>query len=1085
MTSNRLWLPLLALLAGLAISFGFWNQTRSVHRREVGAALVRHSQDAQARIETRLRSYERSLLATRSHFQASPAVTRKSFATFVAGLDLEPGMQAIGFATLIPAVEKDRHQREIRAQGFPDYQIRPAGEREVYCPVIYLEPFRDRNLLALGFDMLSEAVRQEAAFRSRDSGDLGMSGKVQLVQDTGTHPGFLLYVPVYRNGAPTATPEDRRKSLSGWLYTAFRMDDLMGGVLGKADSQLVDFELFEGSPRPESLLFDRDATLRSLAHSPSQRFSTPLHFGGHAWTLVTHPLPGLLVGHQDNSTTILLLGSLVSLLLGLVLYLGDRQFQKVRQLNESLEHRVQERTQELAESESLFRSYVDNAPIGVFVSDEQGRCLQVNPAASAITGYSREELMARSLPDLLPPESRSELARLLQSVARTGRVSSEFASRRKDGSPCIWSLEGVQLSPRRYMGLVMDVTARRQSEEALRESVERFNTAFQFTPMALGITTMAEGRLVVVNRAFESIYGYTAEEIEGRITREVGIWSNPADREQVLALVRQGLPVRDFETEILRKDGSRRWVSYSGQLVTMGDTPCLLSAAVDITQRKWAEDALRDSEARLRRAERVAMVGNWELNLAERKVRASKGAENVCGLQGEEWSLAQIQALPLAEYRPPLDAALAGLIERGLPYNVKFRLRRPDNGEVRHIHSIAEYDAARGVVFGVISDITERVMAEEERARLQNQLQQSQKMESLGSLAGGVAHDMNNVLGAILGMASANMEAQPKGSPAYRAFDTITQAATRGGKMVRSLLSFARQSPVEERVLDMNAVLRDEVTMLERTTLGKVRLGLDLAEELRPIRGDAAALTHALMNLCVNATDAMPEGGTLTLRTRNLDSDWIQVEVEDTGTGMPREILEKAMDPFFTTKAVGKGTGLGLSLVYKTVKAHRGQVELHSEPGQGTIVRLRFPACGVPLQAPEHPALPQPKPSPQALTLLVVDDDELIQNAMLTMLEFMGHQAVGVSSGEEALAQLEAGLEPDLVILDMNMPGLGGAGTLPLLRALRPTLPILLATGRVDQFASDLARTHPLVTLLSKPYGMDDLRKQIESLIRA
>jgi PAS domain S-box-containing protein len=1047
-------LPLLALLAGLALTFGFWNQSRAVRSRTLSSALERHSQEAQVRIETRLRSYERSLLAARSHFQATPTVTRQSFATFVAGLDLEPGMQAIGFATLVPAGEKERHQRELRAQGFPDYQIRPAGDREVTCPVIYLEPFRDRNLRALGFDMLSEAVRQEAAFRSRDSGHLGMSGKVQLVQDTGTHPGFLLYVPVYRNGAPTATLEDRRRNLLGWLYTAFRVDALMGGVLGEADS-------------------------------PTQGLIAPLRFGGHAWTLVTHALPGLLAGNLDNSRTILLLGSLVSFLLGMVLFLGSRQFRKIRQLNESLEWRVHERTRELAESESLFRSYVDNSPIGVFVSDEQGRCLQVNPAASAITGYSREELLAASLPDLLPPGAREELARLLHSVTRTGRVSSEFASRRKDGSPCIWSLEGVQLSPRRYMGLVTDITARRQGEEALRESEERFNTAFQFTPMALGITTLGEGRLVVVNKAFESIYGYTAEEVQGRIVQEVGIWSNPADRERVLALVQQGLSVRDFETEILRKDGSRRWVSYSGQLVTMGDTPCLLSAAVDITQRKWAEDALRDSEARLLRAERVAQVGNWELNLAERKIRASKGAEDLFGMQGEAWTLAENQALPLPEYRPALDAALAGLIERGQPYNVKFRMRRPDNGQIRHIHSVAEYDATRGVIFGVISDITEQALAEEERARLQNQLQQSQKMESLGSLAGGVAHDMNNVLGAILGMASANMEAHPLGSPAYRAFDTITQAATRSGKMVRSLLSFARQSPVEERVLDMNAILREEVAMLERTTQGRVRLELDLAENLAPVRGDAAALTHAFMNLCVNAVDAMPEGGTLTLSTRNIDRDWIEVGVDDTGTGMPREILEKAMDPFFTTKEVGKGTGLGLSLVYKTVQAHRGQVELRSEPGRGTSVRLRFPACGALLPTPEHLAEPLPKPSPRALTVLVVDDDELIRSSLLTMLEFMGHRALGAPGGEEALAQLEAGAEPDLIILDMNMPGLGGSGTLPRLRALRPALPVLLATGRVDQFASDLARAHPFVTLLSKPFGMEELRQRLEALGRS
>ena len=174
--------------------------------------------------------------------------------------------------------------------------------------------------------------------------------------------------------------------------------------------------------------------------------------------------------------------------------------------------------------------------------------------------------------------------------------------------------------------------------------------------------------------------------------------------------------------------------------------------------------------------------------------------------------------------------------------------------------------------------------------------------------------------------------------------------------MVKSLLNFARQSPTEEHELDMNAILREEVELLERTTLAKIRLEMDLASDLRPILGDASALTHAFMNLCVNAVDAMPENGTLTLRTRNVDNDWIEVLVEDTGTGMPREVLEKAMDPFFTTKGVGKGTGLGLSMVYSTVKAHRGQIEIQSEPGQGTRVRMRFPACE-PMVRPSEPAV--------------------------------------------------------------------------------------------------------------------------------
>ena len=244
----------------------------------------------------------------------------------------------------------------------------------------------------------------------------------------------------------------------------------------------------------------------------------------------------------------------------------------------------------------------------------------------------------------------------------------------------------------------------------------------------------------------------------------------------------------------------------------------------------------------------------------------------------------------------------------------------------------------------MVEDITERKQAEEERQFLHHQLVQAQKMESLGSLAGGIAHDMNNVLGAILGLASANLEDQPPGSEGREALETIVKAAERGGKLVKGLLSFARQAPAEELEIKLNELLQEEAGLLERTTLAKVRLELDLASGLRTMVGDAGALTHAFMNLCVNALDAMPDGGTLTLRTRNVEDARIEVQVEDTGLGMSKEVLARSLDPFFTTKEVGKGTGLGLSMVYSTVKAHHGSMEIHSQPGRGTCVRMRFPA---------------------------------------------------------------------------------------------------------------------------------------------
>ena len=426
-----------------------------------------------------------------------------------------------------------------------------------------------------------------------------------------------------------------------------------------------------------------------------------------------------------------------------------------------------------------------------------------------------------------------------------------------------------------------------------------------------------------------------------------------------------------------------------------------------------------------------------------------------------------------------LEKALAGEVAE--PLTFPFQIPGTGNSGWATDNSAPLKNLA-GETIGVIvtvSDITQHKQAEADKERLQAHLQQAQKMESLGSLAGGVAHDMNNVLAAILGLASAHVETQPTDSRIRKALQTIIKASERGGKMVQGLLSFARQSPAEQRELDMNAVLREEVQLLERTTLAKISLALDLAPDLRPTRGDAGALMNAFMNLCVNAVDAMPEQGTLTLRTRNVDDDWIEVSVEDTGAGMTKEVLEKAIDPFFTTKEVGKGTGLGLSMVFSTVKAHQGQMDIQSEPGRGTQVRMRFPVLHSDHPAVEPAAEARRTTAPRELTLLLVDDDELVQYALQDMLRTLGHAVASASSGEEAIAMVDAGFEPDLVILDVNMPGLGGAETLPRLRALQPDLPILLATGRVDQAALDLVQTLPGVSLLAKPIALKDLQQHL------
>ena len=357
-------------------------------------------------------------------------------------------------------------------------------------------------------------------------------------------------------------------------------------------------------------------------------------------------------------------------------------------------------------------------------------------------------------------------------------------------------------------------------------------------------------------------------------------------------------------------------------------------------------------------------------------------------------------------------------------------------------------------------------------------------MESMGSLAGGVAHDLNNVLAAILGLATALEAGTMSAASRVRALDSIIKACTRGREVVRSLLAFARHDLEEERPVDLDALVREMVTLLTHTTLKRASIELDLPHALPHVLGDASRLSHALMNLCLNAMDAMPCGGTLCISAGLEPDGALHVRVRDTGCGMPPDVLEKATDPFFTTKPTGKGTGLGLSMVYGTMKAHDGALLLKSEVGVGTEVTLVFPAARVLHGAPMPPdPEPRSQPSARALRILLVDDDDLIRDSGTLMFQVLGHAVKTASGGQEALQLLHGGLEVDLVVLDMNMPLMGGAETLPCIRSLRPSLPVVIATGYEDARVEALRARHPGLRVIGKPYTLPEIRALLNEVI--
>ena len=637
---------------------------------------------------------------------------------------------------------------------------------------------------------------------------------------------------------------------------------------------------------------------------------------------------------------------------------------------------------------------------------------------------------------------------------------------------------------------------RQQAEEALARNEMRLRQAFAVGGLGVWEWDPRTDAVAWFGDMFR-IYGVRPEEFTGqgsdylastrpdyRETQARNMqlaWSHGVTEEEV----GQGaVPPREFkELCIVRPDGT--------ECFTLGEALCILDAqrrplrmvgvTIDITERKRAEENLRNALAAVEHSSAGIMITDREGSIEY----VNPALCQMTGYTAAELVGQNPRILNSGDQLGPFHEQMWARISAGEAWSGRFHNRRKDGSLYWESANISPVFDEAGRITSFISikeDITGELRQDEERRALERHVARAQKMDSLGSLAGGVAHDMNNVLGAIMALASLHRRHAGPETGLHQAMDTIIKACERGGTLVKGLLGFARQGLGEIRPLDLNALVVEEVALLKHTTLQRVRLEMELDDGLRQVQGDSAALSHALMNLCINAVDAMPEGGALTLRTHDGGGELVEISVTDTGCGMPTEVVEKALDPFFTTKPEGKGTGLGLSIVYGTVKAHRGRMELQSQPGHGTTVRLWLPACEPAANAPQ-PEAPG-APMKQGLNVLVIDDDDLVQMSLGQLLDALGHSATLVGSGEEGIRLLQEGLAPDALILDWNMPGLGGAGTLPLVRNMRPSLPVLLATGRVDQAARDISLNLPGVTLIQKPFTLEEIEKILDGVAK-
>ena len=810
------------------------------------------------------------------------------------------------------------------------------------------------------------------------------------------------------------------------------------------------------------------------------------------------------------------------LVLGMARDLSERKRieNEVKSLNETLENKVLQATKELKaankklhsdikkrlkrekdlkEQEEHFRHIIDHANDLIYNTDKRGNITFFNPTAVKIMGRTEKELQGINYLDLIRKDYRQRVKDFYRDQVKkvTPNTYFEFPAVKGDGSE-IWLGQNVQPIIKNgklkgFQAFARDVTDRKRTEMALKESERRYRALFEDSRDVIYITG-PDGYFVGINQSGLDLFGYTRDEIMKLTARD--LYLHPEDREGFVNELERNGYVRDYELKLKRRDGKAIYCLLSSNIRPSSDGKVLRYQGIirDITEHKKAEEALLETERRFRELlENLKMIAVL-LDLQGKIVFCNDFVSELTGydkaeLLGKNWFDIFVpedeREMRRAEHR---DNIKSGII----PTHHENVIITKENKTRNISWTNTTLKDTRGNVFGTASigsDMTDRLKAEE-------QLRHAQRMEVIGKLAGGIAHDFNNALTPILALSQMHLAKLSDDDPVKKVLSTIHKSATRATTLTSRLMAFGRKQVLEPRVINFNTTLMSIGELLQRSVGENVKLKIKPGPGLWNVKADPIQMEQVLLNLVINAKDALVDTGQVTINTENLTlnnsssrsnldldpGEYVLISVIDNGPGIDDEIKQYIFEPFFTTKEMGQGTGLGLSVAYGIIKQHNGEIICESKVGSGTTFKIYLPRIDEPVEEIKLEAIQIDRPGEE--TILLVEDDNEVREVLKEILKDIGYLVIEAANYKEATKMsTKFDHKIHLLLTDLILPGLNGRELSEKLLKKRGDMKVLFISG----YSEDVIAKHGIldegISFLQKPFTASLLNKKVREVL--